>query len=120
MGLEQIWAQKAEVDLFAAKRNTHCPPWFFLAPHDDPSLEVDALVHMPWPTKLFFCFSITWSHSSFAGGNEAEAVIGHSGGPQSLIGVVVCRDYLDVGISMALFSGVIVKDTCTAALWSTS
>lgn len=54
MGLEHIWAQKAEVDLFAAKRNTHCPLWFFLAPHDDPSLEVDALVHMPWPTKLFF------------------------------------------------------------------
>jgi len=55
---KQIWAQfgKAEVDLFANQRNSHCTLWFSLARQDNPPLGVDAFAHEPWPRKLLYAF----------------------------------------------------------------
>ena len=47
--VKQIWAQfgRAEVDLFASRRNSHCALWFFMALSDDPPLGVDAFAVYP-------------------------------------------------------------------------
>jgi len=52
--VKQIWAQfvRAELDLFARRRNSHCALWFSMALSDDPPLGVDAFAHEPWPRKL--------------------------------------------------------------------
>ena len=49
--VKRIWAQfgRAEVDLFASRRNSHCALWFSMALSDDPPLGVDAFAHEPWP-----------------------------------------------------------------------
>ena len=56
--VKQVWAQfgRAEVDLFARRRNSHCALWFSMAPSDDPPLRVDAFAHEPWPRKLLYAF----------------------------------------------------------------
>jgi len=56
--VKQIWAQfgRAEVDLFASRRNSHCTLWFSMARRDNPPLGVDAFAHEPWPRKLLSAF----------------------------------------------------------------
>jgi len=58
--VKQIWVQfgKAEVDLFANRRNSICTLWFFLARQDNPPLGVDAFAHEPWPRKLLYAFPL--------------------------------------------------------------
>ena len=56
--VKQVWAQfgRAEMDLFANRRNSHCALWFSLALRDDPPFGVDAFAHEPWPRKLLYAF----------------------------------------------------------------
>ncbi|XP_010795097.1 unconventional myosin-XIX-like, partial [Notothenia coriiceps] len=51
-----LWAQfgRAEVDLFASQRNSHCAMWFSMALSDDPPLGVDAFAQ--WQSKLLYAF----------------------------------------------------------------
>ena len=54
----QIWARlgRAEVDLFANWRNSHCTLSFSMARRNNPPLEVDAFAHEPCPRKLLYAF----------------------------------------------------------------
>ena len=56
--VKQVWTQfgRAEVDLFANRRNSHCALWFSLARWDNPPLGVDTFAHEPWPRKLLYAF----------------------------------------------------------------
>ena len=56
--VKQVGTQfgRAEVDLFATRRNSHCALWFSLARWDNPPLGVDAFAHEPWPKKLLYAF----------------------------------------------------------------
>ncbi|KAI3374147.1 hypothetical protein L3Q82_006008 [Scortum barcoo] len=56
--VKQIWLRfrEAEVDLFAARGNTHCALWFSLSSRDDPPLGVDAFAHRPWPMMRLYAF----------------------------------------------------------------
>ena len=45
-----------EVDLFATRESSHCPPFFSLR-NDDPPLGWDALAH-PWPQTLLYDFTL--------------------------------------------------------------
>lgn len=81
--------KKAEVDLFASQRNTHCPLWGCLPPQDNPPLWVDVFEPMPWLRMLLSPFS---HHPFLAGESEAGAVKITCGGPGSLIGTMAHKD----------------------------
>ena len=47
---------RAEVDLFASRRNCQCTLWFSMARRDNPPLRVNAFAHELWPRKLLYAF----------------------------------------------------------------